>query len=144
MAEENIHGRPFTGGWVWKANTYPKIRCFLWQCLHKSIPVRGVLAARGVITPTLCPLCNIASESIIHLLRDCPQARLNWGVVFPFGVWSLWLWRNKVVFRDTSSQRSLKSETIARATEFAFLGVNGKVRRPVVSVQVRWLPPPEN
>ena len=49
-----------------------------------------------------------------------------------------------MVFRDTSSQRSLKSKTIARASEFAFLGVNGKVRCPVVSVQVQWLPPPEN
>ena len=43
-----------------------------------------------------------------------------------------------MVFRDTSSQRSLKSKTIARASEFAFLGVNGKVRCPVVSVQVQW------
>ena len=69
---------------------------------------------------------------------------MNWGIVFPFGVWSLWLWRNKVVFRDTSAQGPLKSDTIARATEFAFLGVNGKVKRPVFSVQVWWHPPPEN
>ena len=69
---------------------------------------------------------------------------MNWGTIFPFGVWSLWLWRNKVVFKDTSSQRPFKSKTIARASEFAFLGVNGKVRRPIVSVQVRWHPPPEN
>ncbi|KAK7843044.1 hypothetical protein CFP56_012948 [Quercus suber] len=88
--------------------------------------VRDVLAARGIVTPTLCPLCNNASESIIHMLRDCPHFRLfwdslaipiqpnlfygsnlevwlrvncvsqhksfsglNWGTVFPFGVWSL-------------------------------------------------------
>lgn len=162
MTDENLHSRPFTGGWVWKANTYPKIRCFLWQCLHKSIPVRGVLVARGVNTPTLCPLCNNASESIVHMLRDCSQACLfcdslgipiqhdlfyglnfeawlrinyasqqksfsgiNGGIVLPFGIWSLWLWRNKVVFRDTSSRRPLKAETLVRVAEFAFLGVNG-------------------
>ncbi|XP_075669726.1 uncharacterized protein LOC142639425 [Castanea sativa] len=51
---------------------------------------------------------------------------INWGIVFPFGIWSLWLWRNKVVFRDTSSRRPLKAETLARAVAFAFLGVNGR------------------
>ena len=49
-----------------------------------------------------------------------------------------------MVFRDTSAQRPLKSDTIAKATEFAFFGVNGKVKRLVVSVQVRWHPPPMN
>ena len=66
------------------------------------------------------------------------------GIVFRFEVWSLWLWRNKVVFRDTSAQRPLKLDTIAKATEFAFFGVNGKVKRLVVSIQVRWHPPPVN
>nr|POE80558.1 putative ribonuclease h protein [Quercus suber] len=50
----------------------------------------------------------------------------------------------EVVFRDTAAQRPLKSDTIARATEFAFLGVNGKVKRSVVFVQLWWHPPPEN
>ena len=63
------------------------------------------------------------------------------GIVFPFGVWSLWLWRNKVVFRDTSAQRPLKSDTIAKATEFALFGVNGKVKRLVRfgGTLLRWI-----
>ena len=89
------------------------------------------------------PICSmvqilkIGSGSTV--LHGSNPSQVWTGVLsFSFGVWSLWLWRNKMVFRDTSSQRSLKSKTIARASEFAFLGVNGKVRCPVVSVQVQW------
>ena len=66
------HDLPFVGAWVWKANTFPKVRRFLWQCLHRSIPVREVLYARRINIPTLCPLCNDEIETIIHTLRDCP------------------------------------------------------------------------
>ncbi|KAK7860170.1 hypothetical protein CFP56_042105 [Quercus suber] len=38
-----------SGEWIWKVWTIPKIRCFIWQCWHRSIPVRSVLVARGKI-----------------------------------------------------------------------------------------------
>ena len=65
----------FVENWVWKTNTIPKIKCFLWQCVHRSIPVRKVLVARGLNLPASCPLCNGPSESIIHVLRDCSIAQ---------------------------------------------------------------------
>ena len=64
-----------TGSWVWKTSTLPKIKCFLWQCCHLSIPVRETLASRGMNISNLCPLCNNEAESIIHMLRDFPLAR---------------------------------------------------------------------
>lgn len=48
------------GNWVWKVPSLPKIRCFLWQCCHLSIPVRKVLEARGMDISHFCPLCNNA------------------------------------------------------------------------------------
>lgn len=73
----------FTGYWVWKVCTLLKIRCFLWQCTHRSISVCEVLATRGLNTTKDCPLCNIAPESIIHVLRDCQAARAFWNAFSP-------------------------------------------------------------
>ena len=172
----------FAGAWVWKANTFPKVRCFfLWKCLHRSIPIREVLSARGINIPSLCPLCNDAIESIFHTLRDCPQARsfweslllpkyrswfynmniedwlrtncasnlaytsgISWGIIFLFGVWSLWLRRNKVVFGNNPSHKPLMTETIAKAAEFAFLGAHTKVRCSLTTIQVQGYAPLDN
>lgn len=69
----------FMGNWVWKTITLPKIKCFLWQCIQKSIPAREVLGARGLAIPISCSLCHTKVESIIHLLRDCPLAKEFWN-----------------------------------------------------------------
>ena len=74
---------PFVDNWVWKTNTMPKIKCFLWQCVHRSIPVREVLVARGLHLPTSCPLCNGPSKSIIRVLRDCSIAQQVWNSLSP-------------------------------------------------------------
>ena len=39
------------GEWLWKVVTIPKIKCFLWQCFHHTIPIRATLAARGMDVP---------------------------------------------------------------------------------------------
>ena len=69
--------------WVWKVPTIPKIKCFIWQCCHLSIPTRSMLNARGMNLPNHCPLCNEGIESIIHLLRDCPLAKDFWNSLQP-------------------------------------------------------------
>lgn len=33
----------FSAKWIWKVNTLPRIRTFLWQCTHNSIGVKGCL-----------------------------------------------------------------------------------------------------
>ena len=69
--------------WVWKVPTIPKIKCFIWQCCHLSIPTRSMLNTRGMNLPNHCPLCNEGVESIIHLLRDCPLAKDFWNSLQP-------------------------------------------------------------
>ena len=32
-------GQIFRGKWVWKVQSLPKIKCFLWQCCNHSLPV---------------------------------------------------------------------------------------------------------
>ena len=34
--EDTLQAGTFMGSWVWKAATIPKIKCFLWQCVHRS------------------------------------------------------------------------------------------------------------
>ena len=49
---------PFCGVWIWKVDSLPKIIHFLWLCLHNSVPVRGILASRGINCSSLCPVCK--------------------------------------------------------------------------------------
>ena len=48
------------------------------MCLHGSIPVKEVLAGRGINCDALCSICREQNESILHLLRDCVFARYLW------------------------------------------------------------------
>ena len=69
----------FKGAWIWKIDTLPKIISFLWLCMHKSMPVRNVLANRGINCSRLCPVCRNQVESIDHLLRVCVFAQFFWS-----------------------------------------------------------------
>jgi hypothetical protein len=60
--------------WIWKVRTRPRILFFLWQCYHLSVPIRETLAARGINIPTFCPRCLGPNESLLHVLRDCPDS----------------------------------------------------------------------
>ena len=62
--------RPTTGSWIWKFDTLPKIRHFIWLCFHNSALIRQVINARGINCNMRCALCQDQEEYIIHLLRD--------------------------------------------------------------------------
>ena len=68
----------FQGQWIWKIDTLPKIINFLWLCMHNSLPVRAVLARRGILQDSSCPLCNNSQETIRHLLIECVVAKDFW------------------------------------------------------------------
>uniref|UniRef100_A0A2N9G3W3 CCHC-type domain-containing protein n=1 Tax=Fagus sylvatica TaxID=28930 RepID=A0A2N9G3W3_FAGSY len=65
--------------WIWKVRTSPRIMFFLWQCYHLSVPVREILASHGINIPTFCPRCLAPNESLIHMLRDCPDSIAFWS-----------------------------------------------------------------
>ncbi|KAF3952302.1 hypothetical protein CMV_022124 [Castanea mollissima] len=65
-------------------------------------------------------------------------ANLNWGTVFSFGIWSLWLRRNGVLFRGESPSCNLRKEVTSKATEFTYVGVNGKRTQTRQQISVRW------
>nr|POE52598.1 hypothetical protein CFP56_53051 [Quercus suber] len=53
---------------------------------------------------------------------------INWEIIFSFGIWSLWLRRNNIIFRNENYQRNLKAKVLSKAIEFAFIGVRGLIR----------------
>ena len=46
--------------------------------MHGSIPVRDVLASRGINCDRVCPVCKCQDETIEHLLWDCGIAQEFW------------------------------------------------------------------
>ena len=71
---------------------------------------------------------------------NCPIG----GVVFPFGIWGLWLHRNSIVFNRERPQNDLKREVMAKATEFAFLGANDRPGGHRTTIKINWHRPSEN
>ncbi|KAF3970206.1 hypothetical protein CMV_006074 [Castanea mollissima] len=69
LAQEQLPS--FLGQWIWKLDVLPKIVNFLWLILYNSMPVRDVLASRGIDCNRRCPLCKDLPKSINHLLREC-------------------------------------------------------------------------
>nr|POE77134.1 putative ribonuclease h protein [Quercus suber] len=61
-----------------------------------------------------------------------------------FGIWSIWLHWNNVIFINDPPHKPLLAGTLATATEYVVLGINGRLRRSFSSIQVKWLCPPKN
>ena len=78
LATAEVATPPFSSSWIWKLNTLPKIRTFLWRCFHNSIGVMSCLVRRGVDVDELCPICQRDPESIIHAIRDCNWVKEVW------------------------------------------------------------------
>ena len=65
----------FKGDWVWKVDSMPRIKCFLWKVCHRSILVKEVLYGRDITQDAQCCVCNNERDSIIHAIRDCSFAK---------------------------------------------------------------------
>ena len=47
MGDECIE--PFSAHWIWKVNTLPRIRTFLWKCAHIALELRFALRGRMLV-----------------------------------------------------------------------------------------------
>ena len=66
---------PFNGMWVWKLDTIPRVKIFMWQCLHNAIGVGECLVKWCISNDDICPLCHRETETILHRLRDCGTSK---------------------------------------------------------------------
>ncbi|KAG2328022.1 hypothetical protein Bca52824_010750 [Brassica carinata] len=65
---------------IWKLQTSPKIRHFLWKCISDSLPAAANMRHRHIAKDGNCGRCNMDSETVNHILFTCPYARLIWAV----------------------------------------------------------------
>ncbi|KAG2303004.1 hypothetical protein Bca52824_031655 [Brassica carinata] len=65
---------------VWKLQTAPKLKLFLWKIKHRALPVGDRLEARHVLPGSNCIHCDNA-ETILHLFFQCPYAKEVWESV---------------------------------------------------------------
>lgn len=54
---------------IWKLETSPKIKHFLWKCISEALS-----------KDASCLRCGSDSESVNHVLFQCPYARLVWAM----------------------------------------------------------------
>ncbi|KAK8510994.1 hypothetical protein V6N11_051181 [Hibiscus sabdariffa] len=112
MVNKVLDGSLSGGVWesvIWRGVATPKVEVFVWLVIRQRIPVKMQLAVRGVsvISNTLCPLCGLVPESVVHLLFNCKFAWQVWirCARFYLAFLSLcnfvdyiWLVRNDIVF----------------------------------------------
>ncbi|KAK8476546.1 hypothetical protein V6N11_066594 [Hibiscus sabdariffa] len=100
--------------WVWSLAVTPRIRMFIWLVLKRRLMTNEERTRRGLTSDASCPCCGCISESIAHILRDCPSTRALWCSILPpdrhalFFSSSLEHWvvsniRSKLRFSDSST-----------------------------------------
>uniref|UniRef100_A0A7N2LHE6 Reverse transcriptase zinc-binding domain-containing protein n=1 Tax=Quercus lobata TaxID=97700 RepID=A0A7N2LHE6_QUELO len=63
---------------IWKLNIPPKVRNFLWRACSNILPTRENLHRRRVQVEPWCELCCQCTETVAHMLWECPLARNVW------------------------------------------------------------------
>lgn len=69
---------------IWKVQTVPKIKAFLWRAFSGALPVAELMNSRGMPIDLRCQSCGMEGESINHVLFTCTVARQLWALLlFP-------------------------------------------------------------
>jgi ribonuclease HI len=66
---------------IWRLKVANKIKVFIWQLAHNSLPVKVNIAKRGIQLDTLCPVCRRFDEDLGHLFFKCKSMRLCWQLL---------------------------------------------------------------
>ena len=140
--------------------------------------MRDTLAFRGLNIIPSCPRCLGNNETLIHLLRNCPDSvafwhsikipppcvnafsfscadwflancsstvlhanSIPWQTVFAFGVWTLWIRRNQVVFKAGSILPDPVVCSFSHTAEFFYLMDFKQSSKNLVPILVKWIPP---
>ena len=61
---------------LWKLDIIPKLKIFLWQLCHLSLPTKGTLSKRGLNIDPVCPFCILKLNMWIICFRMHYRIRL--------------------------------------------------------------------
>ncbi|XP_059438559.1 uncharacterized protein LOC132171289 [Corylus avellana] len=63
---------------VWHTAGPMAVKTFLWQASNEILATRVNLDKKGITYDPLCPICGLASETVVHILWTCPSANDVW------------------------------------------------------------------
>lgn len=63
---------------IWKINTAPKLKHFLWRLLSNTLAIGSTLKSRRIIDNPQCKRCCLEDETADHLFFTCYHAQLVW------------------------------------------------------------------
>ena len=63
---------------------------------------------------------------------------MPWNTIFAFGIWTIWLYRNKEVFQNYAPVTPIHSEITHRAVEYFFCAQSAPLKIPRFERLVRW------
>ncbi|RDX93830.1 hypothetical protein CR513_23869, partial [Mucuna pruriens] len=61
---------------IWDKGIHIRV-CFLWKVMHNNILTIVFRQSRGLCNNALCIICHMEDETIIHVLRDSVNVKLN-------------------------------------------------------------------
>ena len=61
-------------------NVPPKVHTFIWRACSNCLPTRDNLHRRRVKITPHCEICQYRSETVSHILWECPLARNVWAL----------------------------------------------------------------
>ena len=67
---------------------------------------------------------------------------IPWKILFPMGVWNLWLHRNNFIFRTGKVDQSCFKRSIKDSVEFFYVGLNAKLPKAKSFIAEGWEKPP--
>ncbi|KAK9005510.1 hypothetical protein V6N11_042939 [Hibiscus sabdariffa] len=68
---------------IWSLPVAQRVRMFLWLVLRQRLMTNVERVRRGLSSDPSCSSCGCYSETILHILRDCPPVRSFWKSIIP-------------------------------------------------------------
>lgn len=59
---------------VWKLPVKPKVKYFLWKCIHGWLATNLAIKKRGVIADNVCRRCGLDKETKEHFFSHCEES----------------------------------------------------------------------
>lgn len=66
---------------VWRLPVKPKLKHFLWPCIHNWLATSSVVKRKGMSVDDICKRCGAGKETREHLFFQCMESAVIWKMV---------------------------------------------------------------
>lgn len=73
--------------WLWKLSIPSRWLYFLWLAWRGRLLTNGLRCRWALSDDASCVLCGPSMEDVLHVLRDCHEAKMVWEQVLPNLIW---------------------------------------------------------